>query len=42
VYLHRQYYLNSIIFAAICVPLLFIRPIYSLIGQDPIVADLAK
>lgn len=42
VYLHRQYYLNSIIFAAICVPLLFIRPIYSLIVQDPIVADLAK
>jgi Na+-driven multidrug efflux pump len=32
VYLYRQYYLNTIIFIVVCVPLLFIRPIYTLIG----------
>ena len=41
VYLNRQYYLNSLIFLAIVFPLLFIRQIYNLIGQDSAVADLA-
>lgn len=32
VYLNRQYYLNTLIYPVLCVPLIFIRPIYDLIG----------
>ena len=40
VYLYRQYFLNSVLFPLICIPLLFIKSIYLAIGQDPAVADL--
>jgi multidrug resistance protein, MATE family len=42
VYLNRQYYLNCLIFPVLCVPLIFIREIYSAIGQDDDVAHLAS
>ena len=42
VYLHRQYYLNTLVFIATCVPLIFIRLIYDLIGQKQKVAELAS
>lgn len=32
VYLYRQYYLNTLIFPVICIPLVFIRQIYDFIG----------
>jgi Na+-driven multidrug efflux pump len=32
IYLNRQYYLNTIIYFVCVIPLIFIRPIYSLIG----------
>ena len=41
VYLNRQYFLNSCFFPLIVIPLLFIRSVYELIGQDPEVADMA-
>ena len=41
IYLNRQFYLNSIFFPIIVLPLIFIRQIYDLIGQDQKVADLA-
>lgn len=40
VYLNRQYYLNTLFYPLICLPLVFIRQIYDLIGQDPVIADL--
>jgi Na+-driven multidrug efflux pump len=42
VYLNRQFYLNTLLFIAACLPLLFIRQIYSLIGQRDDIADLAS
>ena len=41
VYLNRQYYLNTLIFPFMSVPLIFIRSIYRLMGQKDEVADLA-
>jgi Na+-driven multidrug efflux pump len=41
VYLYRQYFLNCIMFAIITVPMIFIRSIYSAIGQDEEIAELA-
>lgn len=35
VYMNRQYYLNSLIYPVVVIPLYFIRQIYTLIGQDP-------
>lgn len=35
VYMNRQYYLNSLIYPVVVIPLIFIRQIYTLIGQDP-------
>ena len=32
VYLNRQYYLNTLIFPFICLPLIFIKQIYTFIG----------
>ncbi len=32
VFLNRQYYLNSLVYPCICVPLVFIRQIYDFIG----------
>ena len=40
-YANRQYFLSTILFLLIGLVLLFIRPIYDLIGQDSEVADLA-
>ena len=41
VYLNRQFYLNTLLYPFIVLPLIFIRQIYDLIGQDKKVADLA-
>lgn len=41
VYLNRQYYLNTLIFTAVSIPLLFIKHIYAGIGQDAVSADFA-
>ena len=40
-YLYRQFYLNTILYFIVCIPLLFIKPIYAAIGQDPEIATLA-
>lgn len=32
VYMYRQFYLNSLVYPVLCVPLLFIQKIYTLIG----------
>jgi Na+-driven multidrug efflux pump len=42
VYLNRQYYLNTIVFICICIPLLFVKQIYAAIGQNPEIADFAS
>jgi Na+-driven multidrug efflux pump len=39
--LHKQFYLNTVVFGAICVPLLFISPIYALLGIDAEVSSKA-
>ena len=40
-YLHRQYLLNCFVFLVTLSPIIFIRQIYSTIGQEEEVADLA-
>jgi len=41
VYLYRQYFLNTILYLLLCIPMIFLKQIYSLIGQDPEIAALA-
>jgi hypothetical protein len=41
VYLNRQYFLNTVLFAVLCIPFLFIKQIYIKIGQDPEISALA-
>ena len=42
IYLYRQYFLNTLFYPVVCFPMIFIRQIYSLIGQDPQVALYAS
>jgi Na+-driven multidrug efflux pump len=41
IYRNRQIFLSSILYLCLAFPMLFIRSIYSLIGQDPEIADYA-
>ncbi len=41
VYLNRQYFLNTVLFAVLCIPFLFIKQIYIKIGQGPEISALA-
>lgn len=40
-YLYRQYFLSTIIFVVLCLPLGFVERIYTAIGQDPEISTLA-
>ena len=41
VYLHRQWYLNTLVFCVAIIPIFFIYDIFILIGQDATIAALA-
>jgi len=41
VYRNRQMFLSTCIYLLLCIPMLFIRSIYSLMGQHPEISDYA-
>jgi len=41
IYCNRQIFINSVLYCIMAIPLLFVRQIYDLMGQDPEVSDLA-
>jgi Na+-driven multidrug efflux pump len=41
IYRNRQIFLSTVLYVVLAIPMLFVRSIYSLIGQDSEVADYA-